>query len=109
MESKQVKDAVMQQIVNETNVANARLLIEQARPVLRQRAPTRDTTSRRLTGPAAQKVQENCFEKCVPKPGGSMSSSESSCATSCMEKYMAAWNQVNSAYISRLRQEQGSL
>lgn len=59
-------------------------------------------------GPAAQKVQENCFEKCVPKPGGSMSSSESSCATSCMEKYMAAWNQVNSAYIGRLRQEQGS-
>lgn len=37
-----------------------------------------------------------------------MSSSEQSCATSCMEKYMAAWNQVNTAYINRIRQEQGS-
>lgn len=28
MDSKSVKEAVMQQVVNETNVANARLLIE---------------------------------------------------------------------------------
>ncbi|KAL6869338.1 protein translocase subunit [Amphichorda felina] len=82
MDSKQVKEAVMKQVSSEANLANARVLIE--------------------------KVQENCFEKCVPKPGSSMSSNEQSCATSCMEKYMAAWNQVNSAYINRIRQEQGS-
>lgn len=28
--------------------------------------------------------------------------------TSCMEKYMAAWNQVNAAYINRIRQEQAN-
>jgi hypothetical protein len=26
--------------------------------------------------------------------------------TTCMEKYMAAWNHANSAYIDRLRREQ---
>lgn len=54
-----------------------------------------------------QNLQQNCFEKCVAKPGSSLSSSEKSCATSCMEKYMAAWNQVNTAYINRIRKEQG--
>jgi hypothetical protein len=43
MESKQVKEAVMQQIMNETNVANARLLIEvrlvASSPRHRQHAP----------------------------------------------------------------------
>ncbi|KAF4121229.1 mitochondrial import inner membrane translocase subunit TIM13 [Geosmithia morbida] len=82
MDSKDVKKAVMQQVTNETNLANARLLIE--------------------------KLQENCFEKCIPKPGTSVSSGETTCVTSCMEKYMAAWNQVNSAYIDRIRKEQGS-
>lgn len=42
---------------------------------------------------------------CVPKPGTSLSSSEQSCVTNCMEKYMAAWNLVNSTYIARLRGE----
>ncbi|KAI6783829.1 mitochondrial import inner membrane translocase subunit tim13 [Emericellopsis cladophorae] len=78
MDSASVKQAVMQQVSSEANMANVRLLIE-----------------------------ENCFQKCVPKPGSSLSSSEQSCATSCMEKYMAAWNKVNSSYIDRLRQEQG--
>lgn len=81
MDSKAVKEAVMQQVVSESNLANARVLIE--------------------------KLQENCFEKCVPKPGKSLSSSEESCTKTCMEKYMAAWNQVNSAYINRIRQESG--
>ncbi|CAH0049168.1 unnamed protein product [Clonostachys solani] len=79
MDSKAVKDAVFQQVVAESNLANARVLIE--------------------------KIQENCFEKCITKPGGSISSGEQSCATSCMEKYMNAWNHVNSAYITRARQE----
>lgn len=54
-------------------------------------------------------MNENCFEKCVPKPGSSLSSSEQTCFTSCMEKYMAAWNQVNSAYIQRIKKEQASM
>lgn len=55
-----------------------------------------------------QKINENCFEKCVPKPGTSVSSSEQTCVTQCMEKYMAAWNQVNAAYLRRIQQEVGS-
>ncbi|CEJ89469.1 Putative Mitochondrial import inner membrane translocase subunit TIM13 [[Torrubiella] hemipterigena] len=80
MDSSSVKQAVMKQVQTEANVANARVLIEN--------------------------LQEICFEKCVPKPGGSLSSSEQSCATTCMEKYMAAWNQVNASYINRIKQEQ---
>ncbi|KAK7417913.1 protein translocase subunit [Neonectria magnoliae] len=82
MDSGAVKQAVMKQVLAEANMANARVLIE--------------------------KLQENCFDKCVPKPGSSLSSGEQSCMTSCMEKYMAAWNQVNSAYIARIRQEQAN-
>ncbi|KAH6998702.1 Tim10/DDP family zinc finger-domain-containing protein [Ilyonectria robusta] len=82
MDSSAVKQAVMKQVLAEANMANARVLIE--------------------------KLQENCFDKCIPKPGSSLSSGEQTCMTSCMEKYMAAWNQVNSAYIARLRQEQAN-
>ncbi|KAL2753358.1 hypothetical protein ACRALDRAFT_2110314 [Sodiomyces alcalophilus JCM 7366] len=81
MDSSSVKDALMKQVLQEANMANARVLIE--------------------------KLQENCFQKCVPKPGSSLSSSETTCMTSCIEKYMAAWNQVNSSYIARIRQESG--
>ncbi|KAK1973673.1 mitochondrial import inner membrane translocase subunit TIM13 [Colletotrichum cereale] len=79
MDSDSVKKSVMSQVLQEANLANARVLIE--------------------------KLQENCFEKCVPKPGSSLSSGEATCMTSCMEKYMSAWNQVNSAYINRIKQE----
>jgi import inner membrane translocase subunit TIM13 len=79
MDSKGVKEAVMRQVLTESNVANARVLLE--------------------------KLQENCFEKCVPKPGKSLSGGEETCVKTCMEKYMAAWNQVNQAYIARIRQE----
>ncbi|OLN86517.1 Mitochondrial import inner membrane translocase subunit TIM13 [Colletotrichum chlorophyti] len=82
MESDSVKRAVMQQVLQEANLANARVLIE--------------------------KLQENCFEKCIPKPGSSLSSGETTCMTSCMEKYMSAWNQVNTAYINRIKQESGN-
>lgn len=53
-----------------------------------------------------QKINEHCFERCVPKPGTSFSSGESSCISSCMEKYMAAWNVVSKTYIGRLQQAQ---
>ncbi|KAI9762199.1 MAG: protein translocase subunit [Chaenotheca gracillima] len=73
------KAAVMQQIQQESNVNNARQLIE--------------------------KLNEACFERCVPKPGSSLSSSESTCISQCMEKYMAAWNTVSRQYIGRLQRE----
>lgn len=57
---------------------------------------------------ATQKVNSHCFEKCVPKPGASLSSGESSCFTLCMDKYMAAWNTVSNTYITRLRRENPS-
>ncbi|KAJ0387686.1 hypothetical protein COL922a_001792 [Colletotrichum nupharicola] len=82
MDPTSVKQAVMKQVLQEANLANARVLID--------------------------KLQENCFEKCVPKPGTSLSSGETTCMTQCMEKYMAAWNQVNTAYINRIKQESGN-
>ncbi|PSS12680.1 hypothetical protein M430DRAFT_44561 [Amorphotheca resinae ATCC 22711] len=73
------KTAVMNQVRQEAAMTNARQLIE--------------------------KVNEHCFEKCVPKPGSSLSSGETTCFTSCMEKYMAAWNTVSRQYINRIQQE----
>ena len=52
-----------------------------------------------------QKVNEHCFEKCVPKPGASLSSGEGACVTQCMDKYMAVWNTVSRQYINRIQQE----
>lgn len=54
-------------------------------------------------------MNEECYLKCVPKPGTSLSSGEQTCFTSCMEKYMAAWNQVNAAYIERIKKEAASM
>ncbi|KAH6668850.1 Tim10/DDP family zinc finger-domain-containing protein [Halenospora varia] len=75
------KAAVMNQVRQEAAMTNARQLIE--------------------------KVNEHCFEKCVPKPGSSLSSGETTCFTQCMEKYMAAWNTVSRQYINRIQQETG--
>ncbi|KAL2213422.1 hypothetical protein CC79DRAFT_1391374 [Sarocladium strictum] len=83
MDSASVKQQLMQKVQVEAQTANLRMLLE--------------------------KIQENCFEKCVPKPGASLSSGEQTCVTTCMEKYMQAWNQVNSAFINRVRAEQGGL
>ncbi|OJD36105.1 mitochondrial import inner membrane translocase subunit tim13 [Diplodia corticola] len=72
------KVAVMQQIRQEAAVANARQLVE--------------------------KLNEHCFERCVPKPGTSLSKGEETCFTQCMEKYMAAWNVVSRQYVAKLQQ-----
>ncbi|PSR94264.1 Tim10/DDP family zinc finger-domain-containing protein [Coniella lustricola] len=83
MDSSKLKETVMRQVQVESNTSNVRMLVE--------------------------KMNENCFEKCVPKPGASLSSGEQTCFTNCMEKYMTAWNQVNSAYIQRIKREQAAL
>jgi import inner membrane translocase subunit TIM13 len=52
-----------------------------------------------------QKLNEHCFERCVPKPGASLSKGEETCFTSCMEKYMSAWNTVSKTYVARIQKE----
>jgi len=80
--AEQKKQALMQTIQQQQNIENARVLIE--------------------------KINSNCFEKCVPKPGSSLSSGEKTCLTSCMQKYMNAWNAVSSAYILRIKNDPSS-
>jgi import inner membrane translocase subunit TIM13 len=77
------KTQIMRQIQQEAAMQNARLLVE--------------------------KLNEHCFERCVPKPGTSLSSGEEKCFTNCMEKYMSAWNTVSKQYVARIQKEsQGS-
>ncbi|KAL4777387.1 mitochondrial import inner membrane translocase subunit tim13 [Aspergillus nidulans var. acristatus] len=47
------------------------------------------------------KVNQNCFENCITAPGSSLSASESTCLSSCMEKYIQFWNAASKAYIAR--------
>ncbi|OTA66415.1 hypothetical protein K449DRAFT_430723 [Hypoxylon sp. EC38] len=80
MDSESVKAEVVKQVRTQYAMDNAKQLIE--------------------------KINEHCFDKCVPKPGASLSNSEQTCFTQCIEKYMSAWNQVSTTYISRLQREQ---
>jgi import inner membrane translocase subunit TIM13 len=52
-----------------------------------------------------QKLNEHCFERCIPKPGTSLSKGEESCMSACMEKYMSAWNTVSKQYVGRIQRE----
>ncbi|KAH9848424.1 Tim10/DDP family zinc finger-domain-containing protein [Lenzites betulinus] len=52
-----------------------------------------------------EKVNEKCFTKCITKPGTSLSSSDEKCLSTCMERYLEAFDIVNRAYITRLRKE----
>ncbi|RKP05963.1 Tim10/DDP family zinc finger protein, partial [Thamnocephalis sphaerospora] len=51
------------------------------------------------------KVNEKCFNKCVPKPGTLLDGTEQGCISKCMDRYMEAWNVVSRAYISRVQRE----
>jgi import inner membrane translocase subunit TIM13 len=101
--------AIKQQVAQEAAVANARQLVEvnhQSQLLLSPISPfpTQHTNATR----AHQKLNEHCFERCVPKPGSSLSSGESTCYSQCMEKYMSAWNVVSKQYINRIQREAGS-
>lgn len=52
-----------------------------------------------------QKLNEHCFERCIPTPGDSLSSKEESCLSTCMEKYISTWNTVSRTYIARVSKE----
>ncbi|EER39467.1 mitochondrial import inner membrane translocase subunit TIM13 [Histoplasma capsulatum H143] len=77
--SADTKSAIISQVQQESALNNARSLIG--------------------------KVNENCFEKCVPSPGSSLSSKEQMCLTACMEKYIQLWNATSRAYGARVNQE----
>lgn len=53
----------------------------------------------------AQKVNEHCFDKCIPTPGSSLSSTEEGCLSTCMEKYISMWNVASKSYIARVGKE----
>jgi import inner membrane translocase subunit TIM13 len=93
------KAAVMNQVRQEAAMTNARQLIE-----VRPSFPPSNSVPH---ADSEQKVNEHCFDKCVPKPGSSLSSGETTCFTQCMEKYMAAWNTVSRQYITRIQRESG--
>ncbi|TVY48433.1 Mitochondrial import inner membrane translocase subunit [Lachnellula occidentalis] len=103
------KSAVMNQVRQEAAMNNARLLIEV--PISPSSPPAHFLySSLHANGAdtgAQKKINDHCFERCVPKPGSSLSSGETTCFTQCMEKYMAAWNTVSRQYIGRIQQEQG--
>ncbi|CAA9963323.1 hypothetical protein CFE70_006753 [Pyrenophora teres f. teres 0-1] len=77
------KTAVMRQVQQEAAMQNARMLVE--------------------------KLNEHCFERCVPKPGTSLSKGEENCFTACMEKYMSAWNTVSKQYVGRIQRESAAV
>ncbi|KAJ5702980.1 hypothetical protein N7488_010528 [Penicillium malachiteum] len=74
--SSDVKNALVQQVQQEAAMTNARALIN--------------------------KINENCFQACVPTPGSSMSAQENTCLSSCMDKYISMWNITSRTYINRL-------
>ncbi|KAJ5604488.1 hypothetical protein N7510_009642 [Penicillium lagena] len=74
-----VKSAIVRQLQQEAAMANARALIG--------------------------KINEHCFDACIPAPGSTLSSKESTCLSSCMEKYIAMWNVTSRTYIARVGQE----
>lgn len=91
------KTALMQQVQQEAAIANARALVT-VRTFSTSPSPCH-------TNIRFQSINQNCYEKCVPKPGTSLAKGEEQCFTMCMEKYMAAWNAVSRSYVARLQQE----
>lgn len=61
------------------------------------------------TNTPLQKVNEHCFERAIPNPGSSISSSEQTTFTNCMEKYMAAWNTTSRQYLGHLQKGAGGM
>ncbi|WOO86145.1 Mitochondrial import inner membrane translocase subunit TIM13 [Vanrija pseudolonga] len=51
------------------------------------------------------KITENCFAKCVTRPGPTLGSSEERCLSQCMVLYMAAFDQTSRSYVARVSRE----
>lgn len=50
-------------------------------------------------------LSENCFEKCIKTPGGSLDAVQDQCIADCSAKFMRAWNVVSKAYVARINQQ----
>jgi len=47
------------------------------------------------------KISEKCFQKCLKKPGSSLSSSDQKCLAMCMDRYMDTMNVVSKTVVRR--------
>ncbi|CAD6565419.1 MAG: protein translocase subunit [Tremellales sp. Tagirdzhanova-0007] len=79
----QRKDQMKQSIQQELAVANAQQLIN--------------------------RINENCFAKCVTRPSTTLSNSEQTCLSQCLNLYMAAFDQVSKSYVARISKERVSV
>ncbi|KAJ1920829.1 protein translocase subunit [Mycoemilia scoparia] len=52
------------------------------------------------------KINNNCFNLCFQNIGPSFSNNDQKCVTSCMDKYMEAWDIVSRTYVGRVQKEQ---
>ncbi|XP_018006882.1 mitochondrial import inner membrane translocase subunit Tim13 [Hyalella azteca] len=50
-------------------------------------------------------VIDQCFTRCIPKPGSSLDNSEQKCLAMCMDRFMDSWNLVSRTYGARLSLE----
>jgi len=55
-----------------------------------------------------EKINDKCYQKCITKPGDSLSAWEQGCLGNCMDRYMEAFNMVSRTYVARLSQEASS-
>jgi len=49
-------------------------------------------------------VREKCFEKCVPKPGTSLSSGEQTCIARCTDRYVDATRAISNVVLQAYSQ-----
>ena len=47
-----------------------------------------------------QTIRGKCFEKCITKPGSSLSGGESSCISRCVERYIEATGIISKSLFS---------
>ncbi|KIK63211.1 hypothetical protein GYMLUDRAFT_223164 [Collybiopsis luxurians FD-317 M1] len=50
-------------------------------------------------------MNERCFKACVTRPGDSLSSSEQTCLTRCLDRFMETFNIVSKTYVARIARE----
>lgn len=61
----------------------------------------RDEMLRQVFQELVQKVTDKCFQKCITKPGPSLSSSDQTCLAKCMDRYVDAMGVVSKAMVDR--------
>lgn len=52
-------------------------------------------------------MREKCFEKCVTKPGTSLSSGEQNCIAKCTDRYVDATRAISNVVLQAYSQGQG--